>query len=61
VLKEGGPTNQAGAVVRTGWFQARFRLAGQVDRFRVARHPPRIDAKRGNRFLRADFSVPIRR
>jgi hypothetical protein len=31
-----------------------------IDNFRIARHPPRIDAKRRDHFLQADFSGLIR-
>jgi hypothetical protein len=34
-------------------------LFTRVDCFRVARNPPRIDAKCGDHFLQADFSLLI--
>jgi len=38
----------------------RHALHRQTDYFRVARNPSRIDAKRGDHFLQADFSGLIR-
>jgi hypothetical protein len=43
-----------GAVRNLSWNP---RFSGLEDYFRVARNPPRIDAKRGEHFLRADLDL----
>jgi hypothetical protein len=44
-------------------FRVDYRQVGSYDssnaNFRLARHPSRVDAQRGGRFLQGDFSLPI--
>jgi hypothetical protein len=59
---------RSSGVVRFRWCEALLWTAiwkcalcrHQVDYFRVARHPSRVDAKRGDHFLQADFPGLIR-
>jgi hypothetical protein len=56
------PENISGVPAGRSVFHLTSPLIGLLARnkFRLARYPPRIDAKCGDQFLRADFSLEIK-